>query len=238
MAEVWKPIPGIEGYDVSDHGRVRSYWRVVKGRPPGKQWDLAETPQRIMSTNRKSGGYPITIINGQVRHVHRLVMEAFVGPLPDGLQTCHNDGNRKNNHLSNLRYDTPKANMADAIALGTVGPGFNRKLTEKQIVTMREMGAAGTRVKQLAKKFGVCTELASSICKGEIYDDCGGPIVKALSRNPRKLTKANAASIRKRVTYTPQAILAKEYGVSISLISRIKSGERHGPLQSKETDCG
>ena len=30
MTEIWKPIPGHDGYEVSDHGRVRSIDRVIE----------------------------------------------------------------------------------------------------------------------------------------------------------------------------------------------------------------
>jgi hypothetical protein len=57
---------------------------------------------------------------GQQKYVsvHRLVLEAFVGACPDGLQACHFDDNPTNNHLSNLRWDTPSANMYDKVRNG------------------------------------------------------------------------------------------------------------------------
>ncbi|HXS32025.1 MAG TPA: HNH endonuclease, partial [Steroidobacteraceae bacterium] len=53
------------------------------------------------------------------RPVHCLVLEAFVGPRPQGLVGCHYDGDVWNNHLSNLRWDTQAANIQDAIRHGT-----------------------------------------------------------------------------------------------------------------------
>ncbi len=53
-----------------------------------------------------------------VRLVHQLVLEAFVGPA-DGRFALHNDGNQRNNRLSNLRYGTQSDNMKDAIKHGT-----------------------------------------------------------------------------------------------------------------------
>ena len=48
-----------------------------------------------------------------------LVLEAFVGPRPAKLDSCHNDGVRTHNHLSNLRWDTRSANLYDAVEHGT-----------------------------------------------------------------------------------------------------------------------
>lgn len=50
---------------------------------------------------------------------HRLVYEAFVGPIPKGMVCCHSDGNPRNNRVDNLRVDTQRANIADKKAHGT-----------------------------------------------------------------------------------------------------------------------
>lgn len=57
------------------------------------------------------GGY-------QQRKVHHLVLEAFVGPRPEGMQGCHNNGDSKDNCAANLRWDTPKANAMDTLLHG------------------------------------------------------------------------------------------------------------------------
>lgn len=50
--------------------------------------------------------------------IHSLVLEAFVGPRPDGMEGCHNDGDPANNHLANLRWDTRAANNQDTLRHG------------------------------------------------------------------------------------------------------------------------
>ena len=52
--------------------------------------------------------------NGQrFFRVHRLVLSAFVGPCPVGMEACHfPDRNPSNNHLENLRWDTPEITIA------------------------------------------------------------------------------------------------------------------------------
>jgi hypothetical protein len=49
----------------------------------------------------------------ETRPVHQLVLEAFVGPRPDGALGCHWDDDHENNDLSNLRWCTPLANAHD-----------------------------------------------------------------------------------------------------------------------------
>lgn len=105
--EEWKAIAGWVGYyEVSNLGRVRSLARIAK--------DGRKVRGRIL----KPGGIKYLIVglsNGQVTDapVHRLVLEAFKGPCPPGLEGCHGDGDSKNNRLSNLRWDTRAANAAD-----------------------------------------------------------------------------------------------------------------------------
>jgi hypothetical protein len=58
------------------------------------------------------------------RYVHRLVLEAFVGPCPKGMQSRHfPDKDTSNNALTNLQWGTPKQNQDDRITHGTDGRG-------------------------------------------------------------------------------------------------------------------
>ena len=55
---------------------------------------------------------------GGTKYIHRLVLEAFVGPCPEGMETCHNNGVRTDNRLENLRWDTSSANNDDIVKHG------------------------------------------------------------------------------------------------------------------------
>jgi hypothetical protein len=106
--ERWLPIPGFEGlYVVSDLGRVASLRRRLVMTPGEVAYGYA------MGINLTKNGRTVT------HNVHKLVMLAFVGPRPKGMQICHNDGDPKNNALSNLRYDTPQGNAEDSKRHGT-----------------------------------------------------------------------------------------------------------------------
>lgn len=118
--ETWKPIPGWEGYyQASDHGRVRSLDRTIT-YPSGKEVRLKG---KILSPGKREQGHLYVILNNhgfrKTMMVHRLVLEAFVGPMPKGIVCCHNDGNPANNHLDNLRYDTVQGNILDKFKHGT-----------------------------------------------------------------------------------------------------------------------
>lgn len=122
MTERWRVIPGWPDYEVSDMGRVRSLPRSMV-RANGRPYNKAA---RIMRGSiGMPDGYPVVTLSpkGTNRHavlkIHRLVLLAFVGPAPEGMVTCHNDGNPTNNRLDNLRWDTPSANMVDRVKHGT-----------------------------------------------------------------------------------------------------------------------
>ena len=111
--EVWRPVVGYEGvYSVSDLGRVRRDEASTNTRPG-----------RILSGIVDKDGYLMVNLSRQNtarrRKVHRLVLEAFVGPCPDEMEACHfPDRTRSNNRLANLRWDTRKANWSDSVAHG------------------------------------------------------------------------------------------------------------------------
>jgi hypothetical protein len=91
--------------------------------------------------------------------VHRLVLEAFIGLRPEGLECCHADGVRTNNRLENLRWDTHASNIADMRRHGTDPSGERHgmaKLTEQDVREIRrryETGAVSQA--SLALEFGV-----------------------------------------------------------------------------------
>ena len=104
----WRPIPDYEGfYEVSDQGDVRS---------------LRSGQLRALTPHNDDGRLWLNLFkNGRRRthFLHNLLLSAFVGPRPLGMLGCHNDGDCRNNHLDNLRWDTPASNQQDAVRHGT-----------------------------------------------------------------------------------------------------------------------
>jgi hypothetical protein len=110
--ETWLPVVGYEGlYDVSDLGRVRSL-------PRAKNTGHLLTPSACFEPPRFQVGLSRDGIV-TTKAVHRLVGEAFLGPLPPGLETRHLDGNSLNNAVGNLKYGTHSENMHDQVRHGT-----------------------------------------------------------------------------------------------------------------------
>lgn len=166
MTEVWKDIPGYVGlYQVSDQGRVKSLARYVV-------WKDREQYVRERILRPSSSGaskYPHVTLNvdGEPNtfSVHVLVMLAFVGPCPAGMQVCHNDGNHTRSLLSNLRYDTPKKNSADKPLHGTQIKGarvHTARLTALDVLQIRKL----TRInsyRHIAAQFGVSKSTVTDI---------------------------------------------------------------------------
>lgn len=117
--EEWRDIAGYEGiYQVSSYGNVRSLDRVVQTKIGPQKWRGKLLRHRISNC-----GYVRYSLrkNGETtdKLAHHLVLENFVGPRPKGMEGCHNDGNKLNNNLTNLRWDTSTANNYDLVKHGT-----------------------------------------------------------------------------------------------------------------------
>lgn len=122
--ERWRPIPGYEGrYEASDQGRVRSVDRQVRTVSRCGAVGVRTLRGQIIAPQEHSQGYRCLRLGGASKLVHALVLLAFVGPRPDGMQGAHGDGNRTNNKLTNLRYATPLENHDDRRKHGTSGAG-------------------------------------------------------------------------------------------------------------------
>ena len=116
MIELWRNIPGIEGYQVSSLGRVRSLPRAVNVSQ-GKTGDTKRIiPARILKsypTYVYGRQHYVTVrLNGKTKNIHRLMAVAFLGPPPFGpkSEVNHKDGNRHNNVLSNLEWCSKSMN--------------------------------------------------------------------------------------------------------------------------------
>ena len=114
--EQWKPVPGREGaYEASDMGRVRSLDMIVH-RKDGISY---QKRGRVLRPATHPAGHKIVMLKGRdFRYIHRLVLEAFVGPCPDGMEALHGNGDPADNRLANLRYGTRSDNMFDLVKHG------------------------------------------------------------------------------------------------------------------------
>ncbi len=76
LTERWKPVSGHNEYLVSSWGRVHSFKRD-------------KAAGRLLHPGTNADGYSVVVLDGRTRYVHDLVLAAFVGPKPHGLQVRH-----------------------------------------------------------------------------------------------------------------------------------------------------
>lgn len=176
ITEEWRSVLGYEGfYEASDHGRVRSVDRTV----PTKRQRAQALRGRMLRINVSDRGRPwVELSRDATRRaffVHRLVLEAFVGLRPEGLECCHEDGDRANNRLGNLRWDTHASNMADMRRHGTDPRGERHgmaKLTEHDVREIRRRYAVGgVSQASLGREFGVTQRSVSYVVRRVTWPD-------------------------------------------------------------------
>lgn len=105
-SEIWKSINNYDYYEISNLGRVRSYYNGSHGK---------RKEPKILSIKIDRIGYSfIHLKNSEGRkplRIHRLVAEAFI-PNPGNLpEVNHIDENKQNNCVSNLEWSTRLHNI-------------------------------------------------------------------------------------------------------------------------------
>lgn len=112
----WKPIPGHEGYEVHESGRVRSVDRIViKKNKWGSHGPVKYAGKELKPWATKDGYLQVELKDGKKQCVHRLVAMAFVDGHENGLTVNHKDGVKSNNHPSNLEWITAQENTLHAV---------------------------------------------------------------------------------------------------------------------------
>ena len=162
----WVDIPGWENrYQISEYGDVWSRDMVVGAKSGG----TAIRKGRCLVKVLKNNGYLcVTLTDGVNRPqiaIHKLVARAFIGECPLGLHVLHSDGDKQNNHYSNLRYGTPAENHEDTERHGHRLKGVthpNAILDEDAIQIIR---VSGRSAKELAAWFNVSSSHIHSIRK-------------------------------------------------------------------------
>lgn len=122
ITQHWLPAVGYEGfYEVSDTGRVRSLDRleVITGSRSG----VRTRRGRVLRSFPFRDGYLFVRLSRDgrsvSRSVHSLVLEAFTGLCPAGMECRHLNGDRQDDRAENLAWGTESQNTLDQVAHGT-----------------------------------------------------------------------------------------------------------------------
>ncbi len=148
----WRTIERFEGIRFGDNGNVQSRWWTIKVSGQWKSEFRAEWHD-IARVKGKLGYLRVWIReNGRrQRHlVHRLILEAFRGPCPEGMESRHLDDDRSNNHIDNLAWGTRSENTVDQVKSGT---HHMIKLTPETAREIREKFQNGRSRAELAREY-------------------------------------------------------------------------------------
>jgi len=124
-----KPIPNYPGYFASENGDIYSTMkgRLKKIKQP--RWGLYKMAS--LSKDKKK----------QIRLVHQVILETFIGPRPKGMWACHGKNGSQDNSIGNLSWGTKSKNLgADKVRDGTLRFGENHhraKLNAMQVRIIR-----------------------------------------------------------------------------------------------------
>lgn len=163
--ETWLPVPGFPGYEISDQGRVKSLAR--------RNLQGAMRRERILKTDVSEGYHLVRLARGGVKHaqtVHSLVLAAFEGPRPDGLQVRHLNGDRGDNRAANLRWGTIQENRADQKAHGTGVQGAGNpkaRLTIVDVERVFDLRRSGCSQQRIGDWLGMTQTHVSTILAGK-----------------------------------------------------------------------
>lgn len=183
MEETWKPVAGYEAhYEVSSEGR-------------GRRISAAQNtfPGRLLKPHTARHGYKrfAFAVANTVKHcnVHRVVWEAFVGPIAPGLQINHKNGVKDDNRLSNLEVVTPSENTLHKFrVLGHAAPNNpmfgsrngRAKLTEADLPKIVALRQSGLSQQKIANQFGVNQTAISRVLLGKGWaTDSYRPILRS-----------------------------------------------------------
>lgn len=184
-----------EGYEVSSDGWIRSKERLVK---QGNRF--MKVKQKLLMQHRDKCGYLNVRISAndiiKTVLVHRLVLEAFI-PNPDSKPQCnHKDGNKTNNHVSNLEWCTNRENHIHAIETGLHKSAngeraAHSKITEHDVEHARELCSIdGVSTSLIAKILGINKASCREMLIGKTWkhvdyliEECKTALTSRIGRN-------------------------------------------------------
>lgn len=163
----WKLVSGFEDkYEVSSCGSVRTIGSG-RGRVHGRELIQATMPRGYKVVNLWKDN------KGRTRLVHRLVAEAFIGEIPDGMQVNHINGKKEDNHSSNLEIVTNEENRTHAIQTGLIDNKGSKnpmsKINDDTVLAIREKHSQGIGYKRLAKMFNLSWGCVRAVATGKTW---------------------------------------------------------------------
>lgn len=158
--EEWKPVINFEDrYEVSSFGLIRSIPFLKNSRNNHGEYSFMEKGGILKPSKTKDNYFFVSLCRDKYEkrvRVHRLVAEHFLLN-PDNLpQINHIDGNKQNNHISNLEWCSAQHNVIHSYKLGLASNKEERHpstvLTHEKVFRMAEMRYGGYSYKQISEE--------------------------------------------------------------------------------------
>ena len=187
----YKQLKQYPGYRIGDDGTVWSCWSMGAKSKQTDFWrQLTGHRQRYGHTTVQLGPRD----SAEQLYIHRLVLETFVGPCPEGHCARHLNGSASDNRLENLTWGTPAENSGDMVKHGTSRRGERArhgKLTEDNVRDILKLLSAGEPKSIIAARYGVCVAAVRAITRGYSWNHVTG-----LTRPQRYVEQCRAACRR------------------------------------------
>jgi|TARA_R110000851_G_scaffold326179_1_gene494617 hypothetical protein len=164
MVREWEFIKGYEGrYLVNRSGQVKS---LVRKNPI------------ILKETINSHGYCYVILsdisgNTKSKKIHRLVAETFIVNEDNKFTVNHIDGDKLNNYIGNLEWNTQTENSNHSFENGLSKSGEDHplsKLSKQDVESIRLLWNDGNLFqKDIAKRYNTSQSIVSRIVNGKIW---------------------------------------------------------------------
>lgn len=148
------------------------FWQYVTPGAPDECWEWQGARNSYGYGRLNSGGK-----NGRTIKAHRASYEIHTGIDPGELDVCHRCDNPPCVNPAHLFLGDAKANAADMVAKGRHGnyPGKTARITDAQVVELREQAAAGVTYEALAAQYSISPRYAAMLANGYYRRNAGGP---------------------------------------------------------------
>ena len=233
MMNYWcrRPIPGYPEYAADNWGDIWTLWRMARLSTGRVVWSLGTEWTKMRKQLTRSGHYRLGLRrpDGTKKNklVHCLVLEAFIGPCPPGLECRHKNGLPGDNFVGNIVWGTRSENANDRGRHGVRsfrGEGHVcAVMTEEEVLLARKLSADGMLLKDIVSKLGHNMGTVQSAIVGKSWSHL--PNAKRYGGQSRKITEDVANTIKSRLqSGEPPKSIARSLGISNAIVYQIKSG--------------
>lgn len=156
-----KQIKDFPNYSITEDGRV---FRTTGKEPKELKWIAVSYKRRYFQV----GLYPNKSNRRNLKYIHRLVWETYMGEIPDDMTIDHIDSNPSNNHISNLRLAT-RSDNSKLWAIKNTNTLELRALRDE----MLELNRSGITIREIARMYGLKYTTAWCIVRGVTINKFG-----------------------------------------------------------------